>query len=78
MSNSISSYKISDKKTWLFYDNPNFEHLLFKATGPSVNWESVPSGSNDKVSSVRPRGGSKFEIILVSQDNLKQVYVCSV
>ena len=71
MSNSISSYKISDKKTWLFYDDTNFESLLFEATGPHMNWKNLQSSFNDKVSSVRPKSGSKFlTFIIYSNGNL--------
>ena len=51
MNNRISSYKISDKETWFFYDDPNFENLLFQAEGP-FDWTSVPPEYNDKISSV--------------------------
>ena len=50
--NTMSRYKIDGDETWLFYDQPNFEGLLFTATGP-IGWTRVNHRYNDKVSSVR-------------------------
>ena len=50
--NTMSRYKIDSDETWLFYDQPNFEGLLFTATGP-IDWTRVDPQYNDKVSSVR-------------------------
>ena len=49
----MSRYKIEGNEIWEFYDKPNFEGLLFTATGP-VGWTMVDSKHNDQVSSVRP------------------------
>ena len=50
--NTMSRYKIDGDETWLFYDQPNFEGLLFTATGP-IGWTKVNPRYNDKVSSVK-------------------------
>jgi hypothetical protein len=50
--NTMTRYKIDGNELWLFYDKPNFEDLLFTATGP-VDWTGVSVINNDKVSSVR-------------------------
>jgi len=50
--NILSRYKIDGDETWSFYDQPNFEGLLFTATGP-IGWTKVNPHYNDKVSSVR-------------------------
>ena len=50
--NTMSRYKIDGHETWLFYDQPNFEGLLFAATGP-IGWTKINPRYNDKVSSVR-------------------------
>jgi len=49
--NDISRYSIVGKETWAFYDGPNFDKLLFTATGPKA-FTGVPRQFNDKVSSV--------------------------
>ena len=38
----MSRYKIEGNEIWEFYDKPNFEGLLFTATGP-VGWTMVDS-----------------------------------
>ena len=47
----MTRYKIDGNETWWFYEKPNFEGLLFTATGP-IGWTRVNSRYNDKVSSV--------------------------
>ena len=49
--NTMSWYKIDGNETWWFFDKPNFQDLLFTATGP-IGWTSVDSRYNDKISSV--------------------------
>jgi hypothetical protein len=48
----MTRYKIDGNEMWLFYDKPNFEDLLFTATGP-VDWTGVSGTNNDRVSSIR-------------------------
>ena len=49
--NTMSRYKIDGNDMWSFFDKPNFQDLLFTATGP-IGWTSVDISYNDKVSSV--------------------------
>jgi hypothetical protein len=48
----MTRYKIDGNEMWLFYDKPNFEDLLFTATGP-VDWTEVSGINNDRVSSIK-------------------------
>ena len=55
--NIASRYKIDGNEVWEFYGKPNFEVLLFTATGP-VGWTSLDSDRgryNDKISSVKSK-----------------------
>ena len=54
--NRMSSYMIEGDEEWEFYDKPNYEGLLFTATGP-LGWTNVAAQFNDKVSSIRPTRG---------------------
>ena len=36
----MSRYKIDGNETWWFFGEPNFQDLLFTATGP-IGWTSV-------------------------------------
>ena len=51
--NAMSRYKIDGNEVWEFYGKPNFEQLLFTATGP-LGWTRIATRYNDMVSSVRP------------------------
>jgi hypothetical protein len=52
INNAMSSYKIDSNEKWEFYDNPNFENILFTDSGPT-DWTKVDVVHNDKVSSVK-------------------------
>ncbi|XP_063683941.1 collagen alpha-1(XXIV) chain-like [Bolinopsis microptera] len=56
--NIMSSYMIEGDEEWEFYDKPNYEGLLFTATGP-LGWTDVFYLFNDKVSSIKPVRGEE-------------------
>ena len=60
---TMSRYNIEGNEIWEFYGKPNFEGLLFTATGP-VGWTMVDSKHNDQVSSVRPVSSECVQNIL--------------
>ena len=54
--NAMGRFKISSNEVWQFYGEPDFENLLFTATGP-VGWTGSPYVGF--ISSVRPVRASK-------------------